>query len=111
MTLVPNFQLDAGCLIITLIRGTPVREVSFDCVLDSDNLGATVGVEILSFSRQLGVSPPPRPESSDLHWSYDDEMDAFYLRLQSSSASSQSKRTGRASFDDSGTILALEILV
>ena len=69
-----------------LLPGSVPREVPTESVLDFDEWGSLIGIELLSPSAQLGVGPKSlqvlsSSESPMLEVSYDEGSDALYLRL------------------------------
>jgi hypothetical protein len=85
------------------------RTVPFEGVWDLNGLGEIVGVEVLDFRRQIGVKPPPPDPVAKLpRWSYDEEIDAFYVRLRNDNAPRQETRKGLALLDREGAVVALE---
>jgi len=82
------------------------------CVVDLAATGDLVGVEILDFRRQLsGAAPPPHREVLGMRWSYDSEVDAFYVRVGSDNGVEQVVTEGRAIVDAHTTVVALEVPV
>lgn len=86
-----------------------VRRPSFECVVDWAGLGELIGVEILFFRQQLGAVPPARANSGGVTWSYDEEEDAFYLRLAQGTAPRQQSAKGVACVDGDDLLLAMDI--
>jgi uncharacterized protein YuzE len=100
-----------GKLRFTLIEGDEsIRTAPFECVLDIDAFGALIGIEILGFQDQLGVAPPVHHDGVPT-WSYDHEVDVFYLRLRRARSKVQPKKTGIASFGEKGSVVSLEVLL
>jgi uncharacterized protein YuzE len=106
----PDALAKNGNLVIDLGLGAGARRVEFDGVIDLTDFGDVVGVEVLDLRQQLrgGIVSPPVHEGLP-RWSYDDEIDAFYIRLLDSTAPRQQPITGTAVLDDSGRLTALEI--
>jgi len=106
---IPCVEIRGNVLRAALHEGSRFRTAEFECVLDRDDVGDVVGIEILSFRGQLGVAPPPAAKGSNIKWSYDDEMDAFYMRIRQGPAPRQQTAMGRASFDKGGGLTELEV--
>lgn len=108
------------------VEGEPVVKVSFDesevveertCegILDSNFLGEIVGLEILFLRDQLKARPPkgsapPGSGRGVPRWSYDAEVDAFYVHLREGRSQEQSKVTVRAGIDSRGAVVELSLL-
>lgn len=87
----------------------PSREVPFECVLDLDDFGEVLGIEVLDFQGQIGAKPPPYDSSKGLpDWSYDEEMDAFYASFIERYSPKQEVRQGSAFVDSDGSVVRLE---
>lgn len=108
----PRASLEDGLLTVILIAGEVARRIDFDGVLDQTALGEAVGVEILDLRSQLGDGEvPPAPASGLPRWSYDSEIDAFYVRLADDTAPIQKPFTGAASLDHGGRLVSIEVPV
>jgi hypothetical protein len=107
------------------LEGEPVVRVSFaeseiveertcEGILDSTDFGDIIGVEILFFRDQLKAPPPKGSAPPGLgtglpRCSYDQEVDAFYLRLSEGRSHKQSKVTVRAGIDSQGEVVQLSV--
>lgn len=112
MDFVPTARVADGLLRVQLADSAGDRRVSFGCVVDVTTLGAVVGVEILDVTQQLGIDARAVGSirvTDDFHWSYDPEVDAFYLRLRNEVAPVQKSSTGIAILDHQNRIVALEV--
>lgn len=96
---------------ITLGSGSGVRSAPFDSVLDLDDFGEPIGLEILGFRSQLGALPPPGPTDGLPRWSYDKDEDAFYVRVSDGTAPRQKTSRGSASFDRRGAVVSLRVVL
>ena len=105
----PTVVTGAGVLRVLLRLGEVSRSMACEAVLDTDDFGTLLGVEVLAFAAQLGTVPPPTPPTGPVTWSYDAEMDAFYLRLSPGTAPMQRKATARGLFDDRNQFVGLEV--
>lgn len=105
----PRVRVHEGALIVDLVPAPAAHRISFQGVLDRTDLGDAVGIEILDFRQQLGGASLP-PSSDDLpRWSYDEEIDAFYLRLAGAGATVQQSTVGTAILDETNRLISLEI--
>lgn len=88
------------------------RRLELEVVVDRSEYGDVVGVEILDFRRQLGARAVPTQSPLRLpRWSYDEEMDAFYLRVSEDSAPVQWPTVAVAAFDADGRLASIEVRV
>lgn len=86
--------------------------MDFDCVIDQTDLGEIVGIEILDLVRQLaGGRAPSAPLAGFPRWSYDEEIDAFYVHLADGRAQVQKSGSCTAYVDQEGQLNALELRV
>ncbi|HZS13234.1 MAG TPA: hypothetical protein VFC09_01420 [Candidatus Dormibacteraeota bacterium] len=96
-------------VLICFMPGDPVQTRAVDCVVDFDDFGVPLGVEVLDFRRQLGKDSPPESGVDVPSWSYDVEMDALYLRMRAGGAPRQGKVVGTATRDSRGRLLNLVV--
>jgi len=93
----------------------PAKRVSVECVLDSDGLGNIVGVEIINLRLAAGQHMfrgcPGNSVSffNGTRFSYDDEVDAFYLYLCEGRSLDQRVEDCDVLLDEHGTFIGLEI--
>lgn len=105
-----NVRFDDDVVVVEFSSVPATRSVQFEGVVDRTDLGEVVGLEILDFRRQFSDVSPPSYSGTDLpRWSYDDEVDAFYLRLTDATATLQRPIVGTAALDGAGCVVALEI--
>ena len=108
----PSVAPDDGLLTVTLLAGPVAREASFEGVIDKTDFGDIVGIEILDLRHQLsGATAPPSSMSGLPRWSYDDEIDAFYIRIADGAGQVQSVATDMAQIDAEGRLTRLEFWV
>lgn len=99
-----------GFLVVRLTAGEPAHRATFEGVVDSTGLGEVVGIEILDFRAQLGGASVPESRGGVLpRWSYDDEVDGFYVRISGDNATVQRKTIGEASLNDAMELISLAI--
>jgi uncharacterized protein YuzE len=108
---VPIAERQNDRLRVTLRPSSGVlSSTSLACVVDLTYLGDVVGVEILDFGRQLsGGVAPISPKGGGVRWSYDPEMDAFYIHVAEGSGQVQRKATAVAFLDSDGQLTAIEL--
>jgi uncharacterized protein YuzE len=108
----PSVTPDEGLLTVTLLAGSAATEMPFEGVIDQTDFGDVVGIEILDLRHQLsGATVPPTPLDGFLRWSYDGEIDAFYIRISDGAAQRQNVTTGTARVDAQGQLTTLELWV
>jgi hypothetical protein len=106
----PRVQICDGQLVIHLSNAVGLRVVPFDCMLDRACFGDPVGVEILDLKGQLGAAVTlPTQRDNVLRWSYDEEIDALYVRLSGHGSHGQRRVTGTARLDGWGCLVSLQI--
>ena len=99
-----------GLLTVVLAGGSGDHYVAFEGVLDKTMMGEVIGLEILGVKQQLeGGHALPGPVVGFPRWSYDDEIDALYVRIADGSAHMQKMVSGTALLDGFGSILSLEV--
>lgn len=97
-----------GRLRITVSNGTALRTEQFDCIIDRDDFNRAIGVEVLGFNEQLKADVPSSPELGQPRWSYDSEVDAFYLHVREGRVTHQEKTVGFASFGKDQLLVSVE---
>ena len=108
----PSSQMHDDTLTIHLCDAQTQSWESFEGVLDLTYLGEIIGIEILGLSLQLNGGHVLKSTGSGFpRWSYDDEVDALYIRITEGPGQVQATVFGRASLDASGGLIALEIAV
>ncbi|MGD0272477.1 MAG: hypothetical protein ABSB96_01900 [Gaiellaceae bacterium] len=87
--------------------------MDFECALDIDDFGTLVSVEIIGLREQVGIVEIEQyKQFDDMHWSYDDEVDAFYLRLASTRYPIRTKTSvGTLSLDENRRLAAFDVLL
>src|SRR5438270_5657861 len=109
-TFEPCWEIVDNTLHARLDAGEVASQLSFECILDLSGLGDVVGVEVLDFSRQLeGATPPAAPSGDPFRWSYDTEIDAFYLHVAPANAPIQKKSSGLALLTDQRHLVGVQI--
>lgn len=82
---------------------------SVPCILDVDDFGELVGIEILDWQKNAGGPVGLSEKAGAAHWTYDDEIDALYVRLRPGSAGIQRKGIAKAHRDAEGRVIELEV--
>jgi hypothetical protein len=87
-----------------------VKRVEVACVLDPTDFGEVIGVEVLDLRRQFSGAVVEAPRSSgQVGWSYDSEVDAFYVRVAEGSGQVQTSATGTIGLDSIQRVALLEV--
>lgn len=103
-------SIDGGVLLVHLLSSPAARSAPVECVVDLTRLGEVVGVEVLDLKRQLAVPVVEAPESDGgVRWSYDDEIDALYLRITNERGQVQKTAKAEAKLDSLGRLVELSI--
>ncbi len=92
-------------------RRAPIANI--DCVIDIDQDGEVLGVEILNLGCITGVRLPHTSLRSapvpGVSWSYDKTVDAFYVRLAEGRSVNQRPTTCNVHLNADGSICELEV--
>ena len=108
----PTVTVGDGVMTLNLTPTSRASRLDFDCVIDQTDLGEIVGVEILDLVRQLGGGRAPCALLAGFpRWSYDEEIDAFYIHLAAGRAQVQKSGSCTAYVDQEGQLSALEVTV
>jgi uncharacterized protein YuzE len=108
----PSATVERDRLCLLLLENRPVRSLKLDCVVDLTYLGQVVGIEVLDFQRQLGEGVTvPRADFGPLKWSYDNEMDALYIRIGQDRGQIQESANATVGLDLTQHVVRLEIPV
>lgn len=101
-----------GVLHVRTLDAEPARSMELRCVLDLNDFGDVIGVEVLDLARQLdGGAMDPLRRKGAISWSYDDEIDALYIHVAEGRGQVQRSAVGSAHLDSSGRVVALAIPV
>jgi uncharacterized protein YuzE len=110
--LFPRFIADGTRVAIEFHESNVVRTVDVHSVVDLDDFGEVVGIEVLDWSRQLeggrleGSSP-----SHSVRWSYDDEIDAIYFRLSGGRGQAQRSVIAVTGIDVEGLVVRMDVSI
>lgn len=106
----PRVSISDGVLVITLSSAAGLRALPFEGVVARVHFGEPVGVEILDLKGQLGGTVTlPAQRDNTLRWSYDEEIDALYVRLSGHGSHGQRRVQGIARLDGWGVLVSLQI--
>lgn len=107
---VPDVRLVDSIVRVRLSDGVPVRVAPFSCVVDLDQRGNPIGVEVLDFRRQTQSSMlKSRTVTKDFHWGYDLQIDALYIQIRSGTAPIQQTSSGLAFLDAKNDLVSIEV--
>jgi uncharacterized protein YuzE len=105
----PSAALHDGTLGVRFLDAVVSRSVEVACVIDRTDFGDVVGIEILDFLRQIPGALLEGPRSAGVvRWSYDAEIDAFYLHLMDGRGQTQTSIVGTVGLDDAQRVVLLE---
>ena len=95
---------------IRFLPAEPTSWVRLASVVDLDDFGELVGVEVLDAKRQLGGGDiPVSPASGRPRWGYDPEIDALYVHTGSGRGQVQQKREVEAGLDASHQLVEVRV--
>jgi uncharacterized protein YuzE len=107
---VPSASIDDGELAIRLDDSETTSSMKVSCVVDLTDFGDVVGVEILDLRRQLsGAVVESSHPASDIRWSYDAEIDAFYIHLMEGRGQVQVRVSATAYLDSRRRLVQLQV--
>lgn len=108
----PTVTFDDDNVQVRLDISPSVRSVAVECVLDMTDFRDLIGIEILDLTRQTGgCTVDPSPQHDRIWWGYDDEIDAYYIRLLEGSAPHQKVATAIISLDSHDRIVRIDTRV
>jgi hypothetical protein len=109
-TSLPSAELNGTTLFVRFLDSPTASSVEVACVIDQTDFGDVIGVEILDLRRQLsgGVVDGPR-SSGRVRWSYDREIDAFYVHVLEGNSLVQTPATSKVSLDAAQRVVLMEI--
>ena len=108
----PFAAVNEATLSVRFSDSPPARSVEVACVVDQTDFGDVVGVEILDLRHQLSGGQVDAPQaSSRVRWSYDSEIDAFYVRVTDGRSQVQTTIRGKIRLDASQRVVLLEVPV
>ncbi len=90
-----------------------IRTIPIEMILDFDEFGKILGLEIISLKAVLGdvdlqsVINKKKIDSPDFHCSYDEECDCFSLQLSKGRSINQKEVDGTVSLDSHNRVVAL----
>ncbi|WP_263377687.1 DUF2283 domain-containing protein [Granulicella paludicola] len=111
MKFFPNAAIGDGTLSIRFSDGSPSQsfEVGFSTI-DLTAFGEVIGVEVLDWRRQLSGGVLYGPAAcGQVRWSYDEEVDAFYIHLREGRGQIQMSVVCRVGLDPDRRVVLLEV--
>lgn len=106
MTDFPYVVREQGLIEVLLaVSEKSVSELAIDFVLDIDRFGEVIGIEILDLMADAGEGCLQFIQESGASYSYDEEADAFYLRLNEGVSLDQKVVQGKLLVDKEGQII------
>lgn len=98
-------------LSIRFLDSVVSESVEVACVVDQTDFGDVIGVEILDLRRQSGGLVEAPRASGSVRWSYDAEIDAFYVHVMEGRSQVQTSVTGKISLNSAQRVVMLEVQV
>jgi uncharacterized protein YuzE len=105
---VRNAEVGAGVLTINVADRKAAHVVETDCVVDISDAEEAVGLEILGIGPELGRSVTQLSDGG-IHWSYDAEVDAVYVRVGVGRSSSQCEARCLVAVDSVGNVVSIGV--
>lgn len=116
MSTYPNIVREDDSLdVVFSSSDVPLSKVRVRCVLDVDQFGEVIGIEILNLKDQVGnrclgaIEETLRKPVGDLHYSYNDDVDAFYLRVSEGRSVDQKAVDAVLVISDKGQVVSMQI--
>src|SRR2546421_10646171 len=108
----PSARMNNSILCVHFLDSPVARSVEVASVVDQNDFGDVTGVEILDLRRQLtgGVVDAPAA-SGRVRWSYDSEVDAFYVHVMEGRSQVQTSVTSEVSLDAAERVVSMKIPV
>ena len=102
----PNIVREQGFIEVLLEASEKdVSEIPVEFVLDFDRFKEVIGIEILDLAADAGNNCLHTIEKSAMNFSYDEESDAFYLRLNEGASLDQEAVEGLLLMGNEGQII------
>ena len=111
MTEFPKVARELGAIEVLLNDSEKsISELPIEFVLDIDKFGEIIGVEIMDLVADAGEGCLQFIQNSSATFSYDEEADAFYLRLDEGTSLDQKVVEGKLLVDKEGQIIGFRAL-
>jgi hypothetical protein len=108
--LFPRVEISDGMMSIYFMAAEATQSYVVTCVMDYTDFGDLVGIEILDWRNQLSGGHIDGPSASEYpRWSYDDEIDALYIRTSDARGQNQQRTTASIDLDARQRVVTLQI--
>jgi hypothetical protein len=108
--LFPRVDISDSMMSIYFMAVAAAQSFVVTCVMDYTDFGDLVGIEVLDWRKQLSGGRIDGPSVSEYpRWSYDDEIDALYIRTSDARGQNQQRTTASVDLDASQRVVALQI--
>jgi hypothetical protein len=108
--LFPRIDISDCMMAIYFMAADAAQSYVVACVMDYTDFGDLVGIEVLDWRKQLSGGRIDGPSTSEYpRWSYDDEIDALYIRTSDARGQNQQRATASVDLDASQRVVALQI--
>ena len=110
MSLFPAAAVDDGAVSIRFADQLPSQSIEVKCTVDLTDFGDVIGVEVLDWRRQLsdGVLDAQSVRGPVL-WSYDEEIDAFYIHVTEGRSQIQRSAVAEVGLDSNRRVVLLKV--
>ena len=110
MNLFPAATVDDGTVSIRFADQLPSQSIDVKCIVDLTDFGDVIGVEVLDWRRQLsGGVLDAQSARGPVRWSYDDEIDAFYIHLTEGRRQIQRSTVASVGLDSNRCVVRLQV--
>jgi hypothetical protein len=104
----PFADVQSGTIVIRFLDAAVSRSVQIECVIDQTDFGDVVGIEILAFRQMTGGLLEGPRSAGAVRWAYDEEVDAFYVRVMKGRSQVQRSIIGTVGLDAAQRVVRLE---
>lgn len=106
MTEFPKVAREPGAIEVLLDDSEKsTSELPIEFVLDIDKFGEVIGIEIMDLVADAGEGCLQLIQNSSATFSYDEDVDAFYLRLEAGASLDQKVVEGKILLDERGQVI------
>ncbi len=106
----PATVIDDGTVSVWFSDELPSQSIEVKCTVDLTDFGEMIGVEVLDWHNQLSGAVLDAPSAFvKIRWSYDEEVDAFYLHLVDGRGQIQRSVVGKVGIDSNRRVVLLEV--
>jgi hypothetical protein len=108
----PSVVAADGIVTIYFSDSAVSESLEIKCVVDMTDFADLLGIEVLRWGQQLfGAKIVAPSDSKSVRWTYDEDVDALYIRLRHGRSQIQKSTTCSVSLDESKHVICLQLSV